>query len=998
LWSLLKQAKKQNPSQSPFTTTHSFGLRVMSGEKHHALTEDDFIECERLHPARRRAVRPMPKDDTAQVIVQLGDLKKIIRKTANGTQPGPSGVTGEMLLTFMNDDRCQSGLLAMVQSIVDGWFGKNEFARAILLASRLVLIPKFAADGKTKKGVRPIAMGESLWKVAVSCAKEKVPTLFTEIQYGVQFSGGCDVSVIGVQAALEECDDHIAVMFDVSNAFNERERDDIADALYSRSDCKSLWRLFDFAYAGSPTPLLVYGEKGELKHVQPSANGVRQGDPLAALLFALSMQQVYEDTRKAGTVGGGTPKCFAILDDFTIVGTPEMVLRAMDRFIILCEKHNIKINAEKTAILCPQGAGQIKTLTEQKIAELNVNYRTQFMVSNQRFAPLLGSVVGRDEEGMKQWAIERVEKHRKFFELLPLLHAHVASLCLRWAGVPRVNNLLRTLPPQISMPAAELFDVLVMDAFDAINKKVVGHLNGYSRRRVRLPVKKSGSGYRSAANIAESAYLKMVARTANAGLISEAMVQRYYDSKGGGGPPDGGGGDGGGINDGSSSVDSDTSSYRRPMKRQRLIAPHSSASSSSSSSSSSSVSVAGAVNALTAYRSMVRAVEECIESVHDKVKDDESRKKEVNEIIPKGRGFWSKFNAQNQSSIASTLTACRSSASAAASLPSASSSSASVMSAVAGSGVESAVAKAISKMQSKLTALIEEAEFDRLLKEMAAKGMTKDAVLMANCAATGAAIVHNVKPMDRSSRINDSHHWANIRHQYGAPPLVANDCAWRCACGELVSAGHNHVCKKVMGPATLQRHESVVDTLAEILKQDGGFAVERVPRKYYRGATEDDRERLLIPDLVISRHDVHEAIDVSCVYGESDSYLPKGSIADKSASELRSYAGGVIEKREKHKEVHYGFLEKYHGIKVTPFVFESHGALGRSAEDFIDRIATIVADGDETKMGFAGYIRRRIAIAIHRGNALLDERAQRMQRNSFGALVSLGLSNSSVAA
>src|SRR6185312_361090 len=115
-----------------------------------------------------------------------------------------------------------------------------------------------------------------------------------------------------------------------------RSRADIAESLYSRPETKPLWKLFDFAYAGSPTPLMVYGEKGQLKLVQPSAQGVRQGDPLAALLFALSMQSIYEGTRTAGREGGKSVKCFAILDDFTIVGRPEAVVKAMDHFIKEC--------------------------------------------------------------------------------------------------------------------------------------------------------------------------------------------------------------------------------------------------------------------------------------------------------------------------------------------------------------------------------------------------------------------------------------------------------------------------------------------------------------------------------------------------------------------------------------------------------------------------------------------------------------------------------------
>ena len=69
---------------------------------------------------------------------------------------------------------------------------------------------------------------------------------------------------------------------------------------------------------------------------------MRQGDPRAALLFALSMQSIYEGTRTAGRDGGKSVKCFAILDDFTIVGRPEAVVKAMDHFIKECDRVGLK--------------------------------------------------------------------------------------------------------------------------------------------------------------------------------------------------------------------------------------------------------------------------------------------------------------------------------------------------------------------------------------------------------------------------------------------------------------------------------------------------------------------------------------------------------------------------------------------------------------------------------------------------------------------------------
>ena len=78
------------------------------------------------------------------------------------------------------------------------------------------------------------------------------------------------------------------------------------------------------------------------------------------------------------------------------------------------------------------------------------------------------------------------------------------------------------------------------------------------------------------------------------------------------------------------------------------------------------------------------------------------------------------------------------------------------------------------------------------------------------------------------------------------------------------------------------------------------------------------------------------------MYGEAKTNVLNGSVANKSVDQLRSTA--AVEKRENRKEVHYRVLEWVADTKVVPFVFESHGGLGKRAEEFIDLIAQYGSD------------------------------------------------------
>jgi len=301
--------------------------------------------------------------------------------------------------------------------------------------------------------------------------------------------------------------------------------------------------------------------------------------------------------------------------------------------------------------------------------------------------------------------------------------------------------------------------------------------------------------------------------------------------------------------------------------------------------------------------------------------------------------------------------------------------------------------KAASQLQSKITAVIEDAAFYRLL---ASAKSTEDAVRMVNCTTNGATLFSHVKPMERSLEMTDFEWRSAIRHKYGMPPLIASHRGvWYCLCGASVCAGHNHTCNCVRGPATTVRHDVVVGTLEDLIKQELGFRVKRLPRETRQKIVDDEREKFLIPDLIVSDDcgGYSVAIDVTGLYGEADSYLPMSSIEGWSAYDLRLKTVEVMVAREKRKDVHYKALLETEEMDVIPFVFESHGTLGSRAEDLITQITDYAEEQGyiESAMNLAGYFRRRISIAIQRGNAWLDRRATLSQRNSYAASASLGL-------
>src|SRR6187431_234785 len=82
-----------------------------------------------------------------------------------------------------------------------------------------------------------------------------------------------------------------------------------------------------YAQYAEPTELLVY-DRNRLVHKVLSTEGVRQGDPFAALAFALTVQSLYEAALKQARAG--LADGVSIQDDFTIAGSMDEALKVYD--------------------------------------------------------------------------------------------------------------------------------------------------------------------------------------------------------------------------------------------------------------------------------------------------------------------------------------------------------------------------------------------------------------------------------------------------------------------------------------------------------------------------------------------------------------------------------------------------------------------------------------------------------------------------------------------
>ena len=250
--------------------------------------------------------------------------------------------------------------------------------------------------------------------------------------------------------------------------------------------------------------LTCYGVEAELIFgdiVINSINGFHQGDPLASLLFALTLQPIV-DMIQLTVPTLKTNEWY--LDDGAVAGRREELQQVVDIILEHGPPRGLNLSTAatssrpKSTVWCPYA----NVNTDPDPLDRGIPSIQEDGIV------LLGSPIG-SSDFERQAVDTRIDKVKELTDRLPLMQdAHCEYVLLRSClSIPKVMFSLRTTDPLHHQPLWQRFDSIIRESLT----RIIGvPLNDCQWLQAQLPVSKGGLGMRAAWDHAPAAYVTSV--------------------------------------------------------------------------------------------------------------------------------------------------------------------------------------------------------------------------------------------------------------------------------------------------------------------------------------------------------------------------------------------------------------------------------------------------------------------------------------------------------
>lgn len=474
---------------------------------------DERAKLRTLHPSAQQPMHQCPLD-APELVVDWNWMEAEMRASDNGAAAGPSGYGSNYLSVLAADPHCVHALAFFIQQIVN-----NKLPEVIQTLLTTCIVVSLVKDNDG--GRRPIAIGDIFYRMAarysLSLVIDKAQQKLEPHQYGAGKPDGCTQIVQSIQHLLKDktpqaptANDQsnstarpmACLSIDISNAFNAIDRATVLRTVYSDHRLSQCWRTLAFGY-GRPSLLLMQCDNTvpDSEAFLESQTGVRQGDPLAALVFSLAMHTVYDTLAKVVSAG-----CYAFVDDGHFVGTIDECWKVWEMLPSLLRPLGLSVNPAKCEFTCFYMNQTHDTLDREALGR----FQTSPLKLNDHSLKLLGCVVGVDNATiaaeLKNNSTELRADQITAFRRIPLLNKQTGMLALQHLSGTVITNRLRAMPPAATLQHAKKYDAAVIKTAHTIIGITDEDGDRYDQE-IQAPLSMGGFGLTSAVSIAPAAYI-----------------------------------------------------------------------------------------------------------------------------------------------------------------------------------------------------------------------------------------------------------------------------------------------------------------------------------------------------------------------------------------------------------------------------------------------------------------------------------------------------------
>ena len=475
-------------------------LRYLSGENGGGvlpLTDDVMKQLREKHPEAQEAQLGTlvfgPTEQVPDSIFQQIN-KQMVREAALKTKGSgcPSGVDSNgfrRMMACKSFKKSGTNLCSAIATAARKLCTEYVHPRSIeaILANRLIPLDK--GEGK----VRPIGVGEVICRIMGKCVmsvtKQDVINACGSLQVCAGHKSGSEAAVHAMRSIFNAEDTDAILLIDASNAFNSLNR---AVALHNVTVlCPSIVTYAINTYRRHARLFIMGG-----KELQ-SAEGTTQEDPVAMILYAVSLQPLIAQLQASSSA----KQCW-FADDATGSGTLENVMRWWDELFSSGPALGYLPNAKKCWLITkPEKEEDARAV----FGETAINITTE---GHKHLGAALGSrsyfeeyVCEKVEDGVSQ-----VVKLAQFAVSQPQSSYAAFTFGLRH----RWRNFLRTLPD-----IADLLEPLERAISDVLIPALLEHqVTETERDLLALPVRMGGLGLVNPVNQSRQEYEASIKATA----------------------------------------------------------------------------------------------------------------------------------------------------------------------------------------------------------------------------------------------------------------------------------------------------------------------------------------------------------------------------------------------------------------------------------------------------------------------------------------------------